>query len=129
MSVLWIFTTVPKTILNVSILLVVIIAAAYQATRASSVTVMAVFYTVYFCYLAESLQILMSVLWISTTVMKMLCVSILLAVTHACVILATLEMELIVNHVFLIILFQLVLLEMELTVKVTLFTPVCRPFP
>ena len=87
------------------LLLVVIIAAACQATRASSVTVMAVFYTVYFCYLAKLLQILMSVLWISTTVMKMLCASILLAVTHACVIMDTLEMESTVNHVILIILF------------------------
>ena len=111
-SVLWIYTTVPKTILNVSTLSVVIIASACQATRASSVTVMAVFYTVYFCYLAKSLQILMSVLWISTTVMKMLCASILLAVTHACVIMATWEMEPTVNHVILIILFQnLVLLK------------------
>ena len=53
MSVLWIFTTVPKPILNVLILLVVIIAAVYQATQASPVTVMAVLYTVYFCYLAK----------------------------------------------------------------------------
>ena len=106
MSVPWTYTTVPKANLNVSTLLVVIIAAACQATRASPVKkVMAVFYTVYFCYLAKSLQILMSVLWVCTTVMKMLCASILLAVTHACVIMATLEMEPTVNHVILIILF------------------------
>ena len=49
MSVLWTYTTVPKAILNVSTLLVVIIASVCQATRASSVKkVMAVFYTVYF---------------------------------------------------------------------------------
>ena len=88
-----------------STLLVLIIASACQATRASAVKVMAVFYTLYFCYLAKSLQILMSVLWICTTAMKMLCASILLAVTHAYVIMATWEMESTVNHVILIILF------------------------
>ena len=46
MSVPWTYTTVPKTILNVSTLLVVIIAAACQATRASPVKkVMAVLYS------------------------------------------------------------------------------------